>query len=225
MRRKARGGGGNADNGDEGAGALEIEFEDGDGGSPEDAAYAAGRARDLRGAALTALAVVTLGAALAATHHTGSSSGSSTTDDVRIPIVVIRPDYAAYMVTVGYRGAHLVSLQERRIAVDLRITPVPGARVRLLNYYVNESGIVSVAESAPSREPLPVSGTDVRLELAVADCAVVPIGESMSSVNVVADGPAGMTDRFTILGARYSSDLTRLLRTVCPARSIAGGAG
>jgi hypothetical protein len=221
MRRKA--GGGDAGN-DEGAGALEIEFEDGD-GSPEGTARTAGRSRDLRGAALTALAVVTLGAALAAAHHTGSSGGSSTTDEVGVPVVVIQPDYAAYMVTVGYRGAHLVSLQERRIAVDLRITPVPGARVRLLNYYVNENGIVSLAEAAPSREPLPVSGTNVRLELTVADCAVVPIGESMSFVNVVADGPAGTTDRFTILGAQYSSDLTRLLRTVCPARSIADGAG
>lgn len=225
MRRKAGSGDagdGGAGYGEDSAGALEIEFEDGD-GSPEDAASAARRTRDLRGAALGALAVVTLAAALSATHHTGAGTGSSHTSDVNIPIVAIEPDYAAYMVTVSYQGSHLVSLQQRRIAVDLRITPVPGAQVRLLNYYVDENGVDSTAWSAPFATPLPAAGADVRLELTVADCAVVPIGESMSFVNVVSQGPAGVTDRFTILGEQYSSDLTRLLHTVCPARSVAGG--
>ena len=69
-----------------------------------------------------------------------------------------------------------------------------------------------------SEEPLPATGTDAELALTVENCAVVPIGESMGFVNVVADGPAGITDRFTILGERYSADLAQLLSTVCPAR-------
>jgi hypothetical protein len=224
MRRKAgRGEGREAGDGDEGAGALEIEFEDGDGPS-EGAAYAAGRPRDLRGAALAALTAVTLGAALSATQHTGSNSISRGATEANIPIVMIEPDYTEYVVTVSYHGSRLVSLQQRRLAVDLRITPLPGARVRILNYYVEERGVLSRMRTALSRVPLPVSGADAELELTVNDCAVVPIGESMSFVNVVADGPAGVTDRFTILGEKYSSDLTRLLSTVCPARGVAGGA-
>ena len=220
MRRKAggRSGGGGAD--DEGAGALEIEFEDGD-ESPDRAVPAAGRSRDLRAAALIALAVVTLAAALSATHRT-RPSGTNDTNNVIVSIAA--PDYAASMVTVQYRGAHVDSLQQRRIVVDLLLTPAPGAQVTVLNYYVDENGIVSSAETALSGKPLPGSGTDARLELTVDDCAVAPIGESMSFVNVVAVGPAGTTDRFTILGEHYSLDLSRLLRTVCPARNTASGA-
>ena len=50
---------------------------------------------------------------------------------------------------------------------------------------------------------------------------MVPVGESMSFVDVVADGPEGTMDRFTILGQRYSADLARLLGTVCPQRQAA----
>lgn len=217
MKRRA---GGADDESGEGAGALEIEFEDGD-ESLERAVPVGDRPRDLRAAALTVLGLVTLGAALSATHHAGSSNA----DDVKIPIVTVAaPDYAAYMVTVSYEGSHLASLQQRRIAVDLRITPVPGAQVKVLSYYVSENGMVSSAQPVLAGKPLPAAGADAELDLTVADCAVVPIGESMGFVNVVADGPAGITDRFTILGERYSADLARLLRTVCPARGAAGGA-
>ena len=222
MRRRVggRGGGHGVDGGDEGAGALEIEFEDGD-EPPDRVPSAGGRPRDLRAAALIALGVVTLGAALSATHRT-SSSGTSNANSVIVSAAA--PDYAASMVTVQYRDAHVDSLQQRRIAVDLLLTPAPGAQVRVLNYYVDENGIVSSAETGLSGKPLPDSGLDVRLELTVADCALAPIGESMSFVNVLAVGPAGTTDRFTILGERYSLDLARLLRAVCPARGTASGA-
>lgn len=208
------------DGGDEGAGALEIEFEDGDESSGAGGGYstAGGRLRDLRPAALIALGVAVLGAALAATHSTGSSD-AGITDRNSTTIAAVAPDYAAFVVTVDYRSSRLVSLAQRRIEVDLRITPVPGAQVEILNYYISENGITS--EPAPSATPVPASGVDVKMELDVTDCAVVPIGESMGFVDVVADGPAGTTDRFTILGSRYSSDLARLLRTVCPGR--AGG--
>jgi hypothetical protein len=105
------------------------------------------------------------------------------------------------------------------IEVDMRITPVSGAKVRVLNYYVDENGVNSAAGIALAYAALPADGVDARLDLTVRDCAVVPIGESMSFVNVVADGPAGVIDRFTILGERYSSDLARLLRAVCPDRA------
>ena len=225
MRRRVGGRGGGhgvegGGKGGEGAGALEIEFEDGD-EPPDRVASAGGRPRDLRAAALVALAVVTLGAALSATHRT-SSSGTSNTNSVIVSAAA--PDYAASMVTVQYRDAHVDSLQQRRIVVDLLLTPAPGAQVRVLNYYVDENGIVSSADTELSGRPLPGSGMNVRLELTVADCALAPIGESMSFVNVLAVGPAGTTDRFTILGERYSLDLARLLRAVCPARNTASGA-
>ncbi|HEV2347170.1 MAG TPA: hypothetical protein VGS97_23940 [Actinocrinis sp.] len=216
MRRKA---GGDGDAGTDanagtstGAAALEIEFED-DEASPGFAASPAGRSRDLRPAALITLAVVTLAAAVYATHRPGSSGANSPT------VTLSAPDYAAFVVTVSYQGSHLVSLPERRIEVDLRITPVPGAQVSILDYYVSENGVTSRAEPAQSMTPLPAGGTNVKLELTVTNCAVVPIGESMSFVDVVANGPVGVIDRFTILGDRYSGDLTRLLRTVCPSRA------
>lgn len=199
---------------DEGAGTLEIEFEDGD-EPPEPGGSPGRRPRDLRSAALIALAVAILGAALSATHHTGSSGASST----KSATVAVAPDYTAYVVTVAYRGSRVVSLSRRQIEVDLRITPVPGAQVEILDYYVSENGVTSWPP--PSPIPVPASGVDIEMKLEVVDCAVVPIGESMSFVDVIADGPAGTMDRFTILGERYSADLTRLLRTVCPGR--AGG--
>lgn len=225
MRRKAGSGEGRSD--DEGAGALEIEFEDGEESAEGDSfasapAVDAGRSRDLRGAALTLLAVVTLGAAFSATHHVRSSD----TERIDVPVVAIEPDYAAYMVTVSYQGSRVVSLEQRRITVDLRITPVPGARVRVLAYYVTEAGVLSETKNAPpSDAPLPASGVKAELELTVQNCTVAPIGESMSFVNVVSQGPVGVEDRFTILGERFAADLERLMLTVCPTRSVAGGAG
>ncbi len=220
MRRRAGSGGvtlggENQGEGDVSAGTLEIEFED-DEASSESGGTAMGRPRDFRSATMIALAVVVLGAALSATHHTRSNDKNSAG---QLILSVVAPDYAAYMVTVRYEGSHLISLQRRRIAVDMRITPVPGAQISVLSYYVNENGVISYVQQDLSGKPLPASGTDVELELGVTDCAVVPIGESMGFVNVVADGPAGITDRFTILGERYAADLTRLLRTVCPGRA------
>jgi len=129
------------------------------------------------------------------------------------------PNYYAAVVNVSYHGSRLLSLPQRRIEVDLRVTPVTGAKVRILDYYISENGVQVRADPPPSATPLPASGMDVRLDLTVTDCFVVPIGESMSYVDVVADGPLGALDRFTILGERYSTDLTRLLRTVCPGRT------
>ena len=204
---------------DDGAGTLEIEFED-DEGSPAPGASPARRPRDLRSAALITLAVAVLAAALAATHRTGSSNTSGTNN---LTITAAVPNYGAFDVTVDYLDSRLLSLPGRRIEVDLRITPVPGAQVVVLNYYVSENGVTSqpAEGAAPSATPLRASGADVKLELTVTDCAVVPIGESMSFVDVVTEGPPGVMDRFTILGHRYASDLARLLRTVCPSR--AGG--
>lgn len=214
MRRKAGGGGDESAGAGTGRAALEIEFED-DEASSSLAGSPASRPRDLRPAALITLVVVILAAAVYATHRPGSSAASSPT------VTLAAPDYAAFVVTVSYQGSHLVSLPRRRIDVDLHITPVPGAQVSVLDYYVSENGVTSRAVPTRSMTPLPASGTDVRLELTVTNCAVVPIGESMSFVDVVANGPVGVMDRFTILGDRYSADLARLLRTVCPSR--AGG--
>lgn len=222
MRRRAgsRGvtrGGENRGERDVSAGMLEIEFED-DEASSEPGGVAVGRPRDFRRVTMITLAVVVLGAALSATHHSGSSDKNNAG---QLILSIGAPNYAAYMVTVRYEGSHLISLERRRIAVDMRITPVPGAQISVLSYYVDENGVISYVQQDLSGKPLPASGTDVELELGVTDCAVAPIGESMGSVNVVADGPAGITDRFTILGERYAADLSRLLLTVCPGR--AGG--
>jgi hypothetical protein len=222
MRRRAGGGAelgrvGHGWDDDDGLGTLEIEFEDDEAPSGA-AAGPVGRSRDLRPAALVALGVVTLGAALVATHHDGSGGGNNLVKDVPF-VSVVAPDYAAAMVTVRYENARLVSLPARLIEVNLRMTPVADAKVRVLNYYVDENGVSSFAELALAYWTLPAAGVDATLDLTVNDCAVVPIGESMSFVNVVADGPAGIIDRFTILGERYSADLTRLLRTICPDRA------
>jgi hypothetical protein len=215
MRRKAGGGPrpGYRDRDSDDAGPLEIEFEDED-APPAYPAAPAGQSRDLRPAAMASLAAVLLGAALWALHGSAADTGAGNTASSSAPV----PNYAAYVVTVGYEGSRLLSLPQRRIEVDLRVAPVSGATVRIVGYYISENGVQVRADPPPSMTPLPASGTDVKLRLTVTDCAVVPIGESMSFVDVVADGPVGTIDRFTILGDQYSTDLARLLSTVCPGR-------
>lgn len=196
---------------DDRQGALEIEFEDEEAAAP---ASRAGRSRDLRPAALTTLAATMLGAALWATH--GLATPNAVTGPVETPHAA--RDYAAFVVTVAYQGSHLLSAAQRRIEVDLRVTPVPGAKVRIVAYYISENGVSTHADPPPSGTALPTGGTDVKLELTVTNCATVPIGESMGFVDVIADGPTGVTDRFTILGERYATDLAGLLRRLCPGR-------
>lgn len=191
--------------------ALEIEFEDDDtaGRSP------VARRRDLRPAALSTLAAVLLGAALSASYHPGTP-GEAAPD--RMPSAA-PPDFGAYVVTVTYQGSHIDSTARRSIEVDLKVKPVPGAKVRIIAYYVDELGITAAAEPSPSADPLPAAGAPVKLILTVTDCTTVPIDESMGFVDVIANGPSGVIDRFTILGERYSADLTRQLRVLCPERS------
>ncbi len=197
----------------EGRAALRIEFEDED-GSPAATLPRGTRPRDLRPFALFALAVAVLGGALAAVRPaTPPQPGGQPTT-----VSAAAPNYGAFVVTVAYRGARLLSLDGRQIEVDLRVTPVPGAAVRVLAYYVSENGVIANADPVPSTTPIPAAGIDVGLRLTVTDCAVVPIGETMGFVDVVARGPVGTMDRFTILGDRYSADLSRLLTEVCPGR-------
>ncbi len=197
---------------DDAQGALEIEFENDDAAAP---LSPAGRSRDLRPAALTALAAAVFGGALLATHSRAAPSPPGPVKSVTL----VPPDYAAYVVTVAYQGSHVLSTAQRRIEVDLRVTPVAGAKVRIIAYYVSENGVTARADPPPSVTPLPASGSEVKLDLTVTNCATVPIGESMGFVDVVADGPSGVIDRFTILGERYSDDLTGMLRQLCPGRS------
>ena len=215
MRRTAGGGtaAGHRSRDPEDSGPLEIEFEDEESASGYPAAPA-GRSRDLRPAALASLGAVLLGAALSATHRASPVPGPSTSVTPPAP-----PNYYSAVVNVSYHGSRLLSLPQRRIEVDLRVTPVAGARVRIIEYYISENGVDVRADPPPSMTPLPASGADVRLDLTVTDCAAVPIGESMAFVDVVADGPLGALDRFTILGERFSADLAGLLRTVCPGRT------
>jgi hypothetical protein len=133
------------------------------------------------------------------------------------------PDYAAFSVVVSYHNAYIVSAAQHRIDVNLKVSPVRGAKVRIIAYYISENGVTARADPPPSVAPLPASGMNVKLELTVTNCATVPIGESMGFVDVVADGPAGVIDRFTILGERYSTDLADLLRQVCPGRADGQG--
>lgn len=209
---RARAGGDNAQ------GSLEIEFEDDS--SPAPLPYPAGRSRDLRPAAMTTLAAAVLGAALWATHGT-TAAGPSLTMHFSTPSQP--PNYAAFSVVVVYHNAYVVSAAQRRIDVNLEVSPVPGAKVRIIAYYISENGVTARADPPPSVAPLPATGMNVKLELTVTNCATVPIGESMGFVDVVADGPAGVIDRFTILGERYSTDLANLLRQVCPGRADGQG--
>ena len=222
MRRKAGGAGtaGRPERDPGGAEVLQIEFEfddeqDGDAATALHSAGPAGRSRNLRPATMVSLGVVLLGAALWASHRPtpAAAPGRSVT------LEAAPPDYGASVVTIDYRGSRLLSLPQRRIEVDLRAVPAAGAQVRVIEYYISENGVDVRADPPPSMTPLPTAGADVRLDLTVTDCAVVPIGESMAFVDVVADGPLGTMDRFTILGAQYSADLARLLRTVCPERT------
>lgn len=209
MKRGANGG-----RDEDAQGALEIEFET-DEESAAPSPFPAGRSRDLRPAALATLAAAVLGTALWATHAATTPSAlagpAKSTPAAR--------DYAAAVVTVAYQSSHLLSQAQRRIEVDLRVTPVPGANPRIIAYYISENGVVTRAVPPPSATALPAAGSNVKLELTVTDCATVPIGESMGFVDVIADGPAGVTDRFTILGERYATDVARLLRRLCPNRS------
>jgi hypothetical protein len=199
-------------------GSLEIEFEDD--GAAEPLPHPAGRSRDLRPAAMTTLATAVLGAALWATHGMTAPSPSLT---MHFSAQAPAPNYAAFSVVVAYHDAYVVSAAQRRIDVNLHVSPVRGAKVRIIAYYISENGVTARADPPPSVAPLPVAGMDVKLELTVTNCATVPIGESMGFVDVVADGPAGVIDRFTILGERYSTDLANLLRQVCPGRADGQG--
>lgn len=199
-------------------GALEIEFEDDN--SPAPLPYPAGRSRDLRPAAMTALAAAVLGSALWATHTPATPPPRSS---LHFQTPAPPPDYGAFSVVVAYHNAYIVSTAQRRIDVNLGVSPVPGAKVRIIAYYISENGVTARADPPPSVAPLPPTGMNVKLELTVTNCATVPIGESMGFVDVVADGPAGVIDRFTILGERYSADLANLLRQVCPGRADGQG--
>ncbi|HEU5428469.1 MAG TPA: hypothetical protein VFU74_16430 [Actinocrinis sp.] len=199
-------------------GSLEIEFEDD--GAAESLPHPAGRSRDLRPAAMTTLATAVLGAALWATHG-ATAPGPSLA--MHFSAQAPAPDYAAFSVVVGYHDAYIVDAGQRRIDVNLHVSPVRGAKVRIIAYYISENGVIARADPPPSVTPLPVTGMNVKLELTVTNCATVPIGESMGFVDVVADGPAGVIDRFTILGERYSTDLANLLRRVCPGRADGQG--
>jgi len=222
MRRKAGGaigpgrGGAARDGADaEADGLLEIEFEDDD--APPAPAAPAGRSRDLRPVTLTSLVAAVLIAALWATHAAAPGAGTGSGNSASLQAAP--PNYANYVVTVSYQRSRLLSLAQRRIEIDLRVTPIPEAKVSIIDYYVSENGVRARADPPPSMTPLPAGGTDVKLDLTVTDCAAVAIGESMAFVDVVANGPAGTMDRFTILGSRYSADLARLLVTVCPGRT------
>jgi hypothetical protein len=202
---------------DDAHGALEIEFEDDDAAGPPPSP--AGRSRDLRPAAITVLAAAVLGGALWGAHGAPAPAPSrSTSVQILVP-----PNYGAFSVIVQYRNAYVGSAAQRKIDVNLHVSPVPGAKVRIIAYYVSENGVTARAVPPPSVTPLPTTGTDVKLELTVTNCATVPIGESMGFVDVVADGPAGVIDRFTILGERYSTDLANLLRQLCPGRADGQG--
>ena len=210
MRRTARRAAAEQD-----GGALEIEFEDDGLDEPEYTPAPGSRPRDLRPAALGALCAAVLGAALWAAHGAQHAPGASSAE-----LLPSTHEYTPFLVNVGYQGSHLLSAAQRRIEVDLRVAPAEGAKVRIIDYYISENGVLARADPPPSMTPLPDAGMDVKLNLTVTDCAVVPIGESMSFVDVVADGPTGKMDRFTILGPRYSADLARLLTAVCPERHI-----
>jgi hypothetical protein len=213
MRRKAD----RATGAGDGTGALEIEFEDDDAApAPEYAGGAAGRSRDLRPIAMATLSAAVLGAALWASH--GQPSGGPSVTGT----LASEHNYAASVVTVAYEGSRLLSQAQRQIEIDLRVAPVEGAKVRIIDYYISENGVQARADPPPSMTPLPTSGMDVKLDVTVTDCAVVPIGETMAFVDVVADGPVGIMDRFTILGDRYSADLAQMLGAVCPGRQTAG---
>jgi hypothetical protein len=202
----------------DGVGALQIEFEDDDPAQDRAQGPASiARSRDLRPFTMLGLGAAVMATAMWAAASAQSHAGSAAT----VPPVSAH-DYAAYVVTVSYRGARLLSEAQRRIEVDIHVTPVKGASVSVIKYSVGENGVLARADPPPSSVSLPASGTDVRLNLTVTDCAVVPIGESMSYVDVVTDGPSGTMDRFTILGERYSADLAHLLEIVCPGRRAPG---
>jgi len=220
MRRKT--GSGHDDTGSAAA-SLEIEFEDEFEDGEEDALPApqAPRSRSLRPLALAGLAALLLGSALWASRGQNASPGPAPT--LTAVSSTVPPDYGAYIVIVGYQRSRLLSLAQRRIEVDLRVTPVTGAKVKIISYSISENGVAVRADPPPSAATLPTAGSDVKLDLTVDDCSAVAIGETMAYVDVVAKGPEGTLDRFTALGARFSGDLAALLREVCPARSSSQG--
>lgn len=189
---------------DAGGAPLEIEFEDEDPPPPGAPGRRLTRARAARVAATATAAATVLCCALLATHR---------------PAATPPPPAAAYngfAVTLRYLGARLASAGGRSIEVDLAVSPTQSSATTVSGFQVSQPGVST--SPGPGARPIavPAPGTRVRLLLTVTDCPHVPKDETMAYVDVIA-GVTGLgeTERFTILGERYSADISRLLHEVC----------
>lgn len=218
MKRRT---GGTTDHGEWDVTPLEIEFEDGDeqdgtaapepavpgaDDSPRARTDAARRRRTWQLSAAAAVVAVLAGAAALATRGGGTGSAP--------PSRVYVDNSAAVHIT--YLNSHLVSAAERRLEVELRVTPIQSQPVKITGITVSEGGVSVAPVGTSDTLDIPATGQNLLLLWTVRDCGRVPMDESMAYVEVITLSPGGLVmDRFTILGDRYAADISRLLHTVC----------
>jgi hypothetical protein len=221
MRRKT---GGSADRDGWDPQPLEIEFEDGDAG--EDGGASAGanptqagqenqappaptrrawRARRAIGAVVV-IGVVAVAAVMAA--HDDSGSGAPP------PSGFIDDNSEAVRIT--YLNSRLVSLPKHQLDVRLNIAPAQDQPVKITEISVSEGGVAIAPISPTGIVDVPTPGLDLTLRWTVTNCGNVPMDESMAYVEVITESKDNyIMDRFTILGDRYSADISRLLHQLC----------
>jgi len=217
---------------------LEIEFEDeyGEEGvaAPETAAATdqdgsspartrAARRRRMLQVLGTAAVVAALAIAAAVTTRDAGHTGSTPPNRFYID------DSAAVRIT--YLDSYLLSTDQRRLEVELNVTPLQGQPVKITEISVSEGGVSVAPVGISATFDVPAAGQNVLLLWTVRDCARVPMDESMAYVEVITRSAGGFVmDRFTILGDRYAADISRLLHSICgpglhPAAGTAPGDG
>jgi hypothetical protein len=206
-----------ADRGESGPSPLEIEFEDeeGDGGAQEgsrrwgEQVPPAPDRRRLRRRTVGAAAVIGVVALVAAlTARNAANSGSSAPNSYSAD--------GSTAVQMTYVGSTLVSVLQRRIEVTVSVTPVQPQALDITQISVSEAGVAVAPADSSSPVVVPAAGREVVLVLTVTDCSRVPMDESMAYVDVITRQQNGeLMDRFTILGDRYSADISRLLHRIC----------
>jgi hypothetical protein len=217
MRRR-RGGIGDHEEWDSTPLEIELEDEEGDrvasesgtadGAGPSATRTRAARRRRIHQVIGAAGVVAILAIAAAGAGHGGSHSGSTPPSRFYID------DSAAVRIT--YLNSYLVSAAQRRLEVELNITPLQSQPIKITEISVSEGGVSVAPVGISDTLDVPAAGQNVLLVWTVQDCARVPMDESMAYVEVITMSAGGFVmDRFTILGDRYAADISRLLHAIC----------
>jgi hypothetical protein len=127
------------------------------------------------------------------------------------------PPRIATLLAVTYLGPGQPTASSAYFRTVFSVTPLQNEPITLRALSVDERGVTVSVQPALPITVLPSRGTNITLEWTVTDCAAVPKRESSAYINLIADNGRYARTWFAIPGPAYSADLTRLLRSACPA--------